>query len=167
MANVKQRKLTDSTIVEVFNNTSGVVGFRSESNRKKYRWDKPDSRRKVTLGELKDLVYSSGGFELLKECLLIKDIDVRIELGLPIEKEHILDDNDIVQLLKNGTAEDLENVLSKTNSGIREKTSAIAIELEISDLNKLEIIERYTGVDVLAQIKEKREEKNKKEKADK
>src|SRR5690606_41523295 len=99
MTNNKARKLKDTTKITVYNNSTGKVGFRCVISRKKYKWDKPDSIREVPFGDLKELAYSRGGIPLLRDALLIKDIDVRMEPGLPIEKEHILDEKDITLLL--------------------------------------------------------------------
>lgn len=150
------RKLTDSTIVEVFNNTTGTVGFRTEGKGKRL-WDKPDSVKSVTLGELKELINSAGGEKLLLECLLIKDIAVREELNLPIDPEHLLDGTDVQKLLKDDT-EKLEEILENTNDGIKEKIASVAIEQKINDTDKMELIQEHTGIDVYAAIKEKKEE---------
>lgn len=161
------RKLTDATIVEVFNNTTGAVAFNTDIKGKR-KWDKPDSVKKVTLGELKDLINSRGGERLLLECLLIKDIDIREELSLPIEAEHLLDRNDVEQLLK-GDADQIGDILEKTNSGVKEKVASVAIEQKITDTDKMEVIQEHTGVDVYSAIKEKKEEEKEvaKEKANK
>lgn len=154
----KPRKLTDSTIVEVYNNTTGIVSFMAGN--KNYKWDRADVPRKVPLGDIRELMYSAGGEKLLRECLLIKDIDVREELGLPIEKEQILDKNDISQLLSNGTTNELESVISITNDGIKDKIVSTAINEQITDTSKMEVIQKHTGIDVYAAIKEKKEQES-------
>src|SRR5690625_3693526 len=106
-----KRRLTETTKVKVFNNTTGRVSFIAGD--KKYKWDKPDVPRNVPLGHLRELMFSRGGEILLHECLLIKENDIREDLGLPFEKEHILGKQEIVELLKNGSLDELQEVLEK------------------------------------------------------
>jgi len=79
-------ELKDNLMVDVKNNSTGSVSYYSEFSRMQRKWDKPDSTKKVSLEELRELVSSSGGYELIENFLLIKDIDVREELGLPVNK---------------------------------------------------------------------------------
>ncbi|WP_372011322.1 hypothetical protein NBRC13296_12160 [Paenibacillus chitinolyticus] len=151
------RKLTDKTMVSVFNNNGGVVFYYSELNRVKRRWDKPNVDKKISLEELKELVNTAGGYELLRDDLLITDIDVREELGLPVEKEYMLDDQGIKELLGR-SQEDLEEVLSNASDAIKEKIAHVAILIQLADLNKIEVIKANTGIDILSAIQQGKED---------
>lgn len=156
-------ELNDNLMVEVINNSTGSVSYYSELARMHRKWDKPDSKKKVSLEELRELVSASGGYELLESFLLIKDMDVREELGLPVEKEYLLDDKAIKALLKK-SVEVLEETLENTSSSIKEKIAQAAIDTKLSDLDKLEVIKEQSGIDVLTAIQEKKEDE-KQEKA--
>jgi hypothetical protein len=158
-------ELKDNMMVEVINNSTGSVSYYSELSRMQRKWDKPDSKKKISLEELRELVSASGGYELLENFLLIKDMDVREELGLPVNKEYMLDEKEIKALLKK-SVDVLETTLENTSEAIREKIAQAAIDTKLSDLDKLEVIKEHSGVDVLFAIQEKKEEE-KQEKADK
>jgi hypothetical protein len=158
-------ELQDNLMVEVTNNSTGSVSYYSEFSRTLRKWDKPNSTKKISLEELRELVGSSGGYELLENFLLIKNMEVREDLGLPVNKEYMLDEKEIKAVLKK-SVDVLENTLENTSDSIKEKIAQSAIDTKLSDLDKLEVIKDHSGVDVLAAIQEKKEEE-KQEKADK
>jgi hypothetical protein len=158
-------ELKENLMVEVTNNSTGSVSYYSEFSRTLRKWDKPNSTKKISLEELRELVGSSGGYELLENFLLIKNMEVREDLGLPVNKEYMLDEKEIKAVLKK-SVDVLENTLENTSDSIKEKIAQSAIDTKLSDLDKLEVIKEYSGVDVLAAIQEKKEEE-KQEKADK
>jgi hypothetical protein len=158
-------ELKENMMVEVTNNGTGSVSYYSEFSRITRKWDKPNTTKKIPLEELRELVSASGGYELLDNFLLIKNMDVREELGLPVNKEYMLDDKEIKAVLKK-SVEVLESTLENTSESIKDKIAQTAIDTKLSDLDKLEVIKEQTGVDVLFAIQEKKEEE-KQEKADK
>jgi hypothetical protein len=158
--------LKDNLMVEVTNNSTGSVSYYSEFSRTLRKWDKPSTTKKISLEELRELVGSSGGYELLENFLLIKNMEVREELGLSVNKEYMLDEKEIKVLLKK-SVEVLENTLENTSDAIKDKIAQSAIDTKLSDLNKLELIKEHTGVDVLFAIQEKKEEEKQEKATDK
>lgn len=159
-------ELKDNLMVEVTNNSTGSVSYYSEFSRTVRKWDKPSTTKKISLEELRELVGSSGGYELLENFLLIKNMEVREELGLPVNKEYMLDEKEIKALLKK-SVDVLENTLENTSESIKEKIAQSAIDTKLSDLDKLEVIKEYSGVDVLFAIQEKKEEEKQEKATDK
>jgi hypothetical protein len=149
------RKSNTEVKVDVWNNSMGRVSFTIDG--KKTLWDKVGAKKSVDLEILKELVNITGGYTLLNEELLIKDISVREELGLPVTPGQMLDAKGITELLTKSSVE-IDTVLSDSNSGIIEKVAAEAINQKITDLDKMDVIEKYSGVDVLAAIKELKED---------
>lgn len=155
-------QLNDEMLIEVFNISTGSVSYYSELSRMKRRWDKSNALvnipKKVPLNELRELVSSSGGYELLTRGLLIKDMNIRKDLGLPIDKEYLLDDDGIKDLLTK-SPKIIRDTMKKAPKTINEKVANIAIETELSDLNKLEVIKEYSSIDCLYVIQENKETK--------
>ena len=147
----------DNKLVEVINNSTGSVSYYSEFSRMTRKWDKPDTKKNIPLEELRELVSAAGGYELLEGFLLIKDMEVREELGLPVEKEYMLDDKEIAALIKK-SASTLEDTLEVAPDTIKDKIAQSAIDSKLGDLDKLELIKEHTGIDVLAAVQEKKEE---------
>lgn len=155
--------MNENKMVEVINNSTGSVSYYSEFSRMTRKWDKPDSKKNISLEELRELVSVAGGYELLESFLLIKDMDVREELGLPIEKEYMLDDKEINSLIKKSVST-LEETLEIAPVSIKDKIAQAAIDSKLGDLDKLEIIKDHTGIDVLTAVQEKKEEDKEKAK---
>jgi hypothetical protein len=159
------KKATEKDImVEVFNNDTGSVSYYSEYNRIKRLWDKPDSVKKIELEEIKDQMNTRGGAVLFQESiLLIKDNAIREELGLSNLPEFLIDNVGVGELLKK-EVEEIKSTLENAPDTIKEKVASIAIEQEIKDMDKIEVVKDITGVDVYSAIKEKKEEKQSKKK---
>jgi hypothetical protein len=148
--------LDGKQLVEVINNSTGSVSFNPGYGRADHRWDKADSKKKIPLDDLRELVNQLGGIELLEGYLLIKDMEVREDLGLSVDKSLILEDKDIKALLKK-PIDKLTDVLENTSESIREKIAHVAIDTKLSDLDKIEVIKEYSGLDVLTVIQENKE----------
>lgn len=157
MGEIKQmaRKNIDDQKIDVWNNSQGRVSYILDG--KKYLWDKPGAKKQVKLSDLKDLVNISGGYTLLVEELLIKDVSIREELGLPVNEGQMLDSKGIAELL-NKTSSEIDSVLNESNSGIIDKVAVEAVNLSITDTDKMDVIQKHSGVDVQSAIREKKEE---------
>lgn len=146
-------------MVEVINTSSGSVGYVPEMSTVSKKWERQGATKKVKLGELRDVVGTAGGYVLFEEnILLIRDPEVREELGLPELDDYVLTDKEIKKLLKEKSLDDLEEVVQNCTDDMLDTITNTAINEEISDLNKLQLIEDYTGVDVVEAIKEHQEE---------
>jgi len=156
------KQLSDSQMVEVWNNGTGTVFYKVDDKPKRV-WDLPDSMKKIALGELRALVNMAGGFVLLAEELLVKDIAVREDLSLPTTIEMMLGREEIESLLKSDV-DALDSALENTNGVIKDKIADIAIKNKITDTEKMEVIQVHTGVDVYNAIKDAKEEAAVKEK---
>lgn len=152
-------KLTNETMVEVINTSSGSAGYIPEMSTVSKKWERQGAIKKVKLGELRDVIGTTGGYVLFSEnILLIKDEAIREELGLPELDEYVLTDKEIKDLLNTKSADDLEDVVQNCSEDMLDTITMTAIKEEVSDLNKIKVIEDYTGVDVVDAIKELREE---------
>ena len=161
MATGKKKTITNSTIVRVYNNDSGKVGYYSEVNRIRRSWEKIDSFKEITFEELRDLMNTNGGYKLLMDdILLIKDIDVRKELGLKPLRPYLESEEGIRELLI-GDINELEDALNEMAQNIREKVAHKCIQLNIKNIDVLDLVKKYSGLDVLATIQENKEDQNK------
>ncbi len=158
---VKKRVINSNTLVEVFNNDSGKVSYYSEFSRVKRNWDKTDSSKKIPFEELRDQMNTTGGSKLFEDdILLIKDIDIRKELSLKPLHKYLESDSGIKELLI-GDINHLEEALIEMSQNIKEKVAHKCIELKIKDIDVLDLIKKYSGLDVLTSIQESKEIKPK------
>jgi len=139
-------KITDKTMVKVLNNDTGSVGYTVEGVTRKF--DRINAEKNISFGELRDLFNVAGGRELFEEDLLmIKDNRVREELSLrPLDK-YIIDEAGIKQLFKS-TPKELEDVLENCTDLILEKITQTALKLPLKDVDMINLIKSYSGVDV-------------------
>ena len=153
------KKFTNDMLIEVINTSSGSVGYVPEMSTVSKKWERQGAVKKVKLGELRDVVGTVGGYVLFSEnLLLIKDAEVREELGLPELDEYVFTESEIKELLKNKSVDDLEEVVQNCTDDMLDTITTTAIKEEVSDLNKLQLIEDYTGINVVEAIKEHQEE---------
>lgn len=151
------KKITAKTMVKVFNNSTGSVGYTVDNITRKF--DKPNSFRDVEFKELQDLFNTAGGRELFSEdILLIKDNSIREELSLHPMDKYILDEKGIKELFSKSDDE-LEDVLQNCTDLILEKITQVAIDLPLNDLGKVNLVKTYTGLDIYSVIEEKKEDK--------
>ncbi|QSF43275.1 hypothetical protein [Paenibacillus tianjinensis] len=141
-------------MVEVFNNSGGTVLYVSQLNRITRRWDKDNTSKLISVEELKDLINSAGGFQLLNEDLLVKDVAIREELGLPTEEVFLLDNNKIEDLLFNGSIEELREVLATASQTVKDKIVSISVQKDLADMHKIEAIDEALGTQLYNLIKE-------------
>lgn len=155
----KKRTINNNTIVRVYNNDSGRVGYFSETSRIRRNWEKPDTPKDIPFEELRDQMNTTGGYKLfIDDILLIKDIDIRKELGLKPLHKFLESDIGIKELLT-GDTDKLEDALIEMSQNIREKVAHKCIELKIKNIDVLDLIKKYSGLDVLAFIQESKEDK--------
>lgn len=151
------KKITDKTIVKVFNNSTGSVGYTVDNVTRKF--DKPNASRDVEFKELQNLFNVAGGRELFSEdILLIKDNTIREELSLHPMDKYILDEEGIVNLF-DSSDDELEDVLQNCTDLILEKITQVAIKLPLNELSKVNLIKNYSGLDIYSVIEESKVEK--------
>lgn len=156
------KKLTDQTIVDVINNSTGAVGLMIDERTTKV-WALPNENKRLKLSELKQAIDLAGGFTIINDYLLIRDPEIRLELDLPISEEYLMGSKEIAELLTK-TPSEIDHVLCDANENIKEKIAKEAIDQKLGDLDKIEIIEKHSGIKVLSAIQEKKEDDKEKAK---
>ena len=147
-------KINDNTLFEVWNNHRSSVGYiiGGVSN----VWHTPGLMKKVKMDEVRNAFNQIGGRKLITQgALLIKDSNVRAELGLPELDEYLLDRDQMKDLLINGDLNNIEDFLQYCSNMLLTTFTQIAIELPIQDMNIARLITKYAGTDVLNVIEER------------
>ena len=105
---------------------------------------------KMSLDEdsIKNISYSPGGRAILKNYLIVKDEKLVDELALDLEPEDTFNENDIKELLTKGTYEQLEDALKYGSEGTRELIKDCAIDIRLSDNNKVKLISNFLNVNL-------------------
>lgn len=110
--------------------------------------------KEVPFEELRALSFLNGGFEILKNHLIIFDEEAAAELlNEDIEPEYYYTDKEIKYLLTEASLEELEDCLDFAPTGVIDIVKKMAIDLEIYDGRKKEAIQKKTGVNIDGAIK--------------
>lgn len=154
-------KMNSDSMVEVSNDSFSVVGYNTD----KIKRDFPvGSKRQITLGEIEEVMNIAGGEVLFREnLLLIKDPKVRTHLGLPDLDEYNLTRDQIRELLSVGNETKLEEVLQYCTDAVLGKIVQESLDMRITSFALADLIQSYSGTDVLSILKEKNEEQPVKE----
>lgn len=150
--------MTLNTICAIKNRSSSLVGYKiPEKNiRREFA---PGEVKRVTFEEIQLLSYQPGGLVLLIDFLQVNP-DVLSALGYSAEPEYYMDENQIKDLLLNGSIDEFLDCLDFAPNGVINLIKQFAVSLPLSDLQKRRALKRITGFDVdkaLIHIEEEKE----------
>ena len=140
-----------ANIYNVKNRSASMVIYRipEENIRREFA---PGEVKKISLDELTKLSYQSGGQALMANFLQWDDA-VSEALNIPTEPEYYMSEEQVVELLKNGTYEAFLDCLDFAPMGVMDLVKKYAVELPLTDNRKIEALKEKTGFDVLAALK--------------
>lgn len=121
----------------------------------------PGEVKQISHEELEKLSYRPGGVTLISSYLQIDDLEAASEFnaGRPVELEYNFDENDVADLLRNGSLDSLLDALDFAPAGVVELIKTLAVSLPLADNNKLSAIKAKTGFDAAAAIRHLEEER--------
>lgn len=143
--------LNKNTKIKVKNRNNGSIGYTIPDmhnlHRKFYAGEVKENI--ITFDELQKLSYLPGGMYILENYLVILDNDeARDTLLGQVEPEYGYTDEDVKNLLLNGSLDELLDCLDFAPVGVIELVKTLAVELEISDLRKRNAIFDKTGFNI-------------------
>ncbi len=151
--------LDDSVKVQVESIGRGSVGYQPDTNPMiRRRWNKPGIVKTVPLGEIREVITSPGGEILFRDHLLIRDIEIRKELDLPVEEEAIVGEKELGDLLSGNPAK-LKSRLPELGAENQKRLAHKAAEMKLDNMSKLQFIKEITGIDVYRLMEEKESKK--------
>jgi len=144
--------LDDKTIIEVKNRDNGHVGYYIQDLNNLRRDYAPGETKKITFEELKKLSYQPGGLKLITDFLLVNNEEAIAEILGKVEPEYYYTDEEVKELLLNGSLDALKDCIDYAPAGVRDLIKKYAVELEINDISKREAIKKMMGFDVNSAI---------------
>lgn len=143
--------MTENTLIEVTNRSDFIVGYPvPDGTNGQERIFSPGETKKITFEELKKLAWQvgQGGLVLLKEYLFINNEEaIDLILG-SVEPEYYYTEEKVKNLLLNGSVDQLLDTFDFGTEGVIDLIKKYAVDLEIPDIRKREIIQEKTGLDV-------------------
>lgn len=144
--------LDKNTLIKVVNRDNGTVGYTIPDLGNLHRNFQPREEKEVPMEELRKLSYIPGGFVLLNDCLVIKNEEAVAELLGSVEPEYHYSEEDVKKLLLYGTMDQFMDCLDFAPQGVLDLLKSLAVDLQVSDINKREAIKAKMGFDVTKAI---------------
>lgn len=139
------------TEVEVTNRKACTTGYTIEDYNLQgghlTRSFAPGETKIVTVGELESLLATQGGQRIFDNYLFVKDQEILSYLNhnQEMEPEYFYSDEDIKNLILNGSVDEFEDCLNFAPVGVVERVKQLALQLEMPDHNKRKVLFEKTG----------------------
>ena len=146
-----ENRTTETTYVEVTNRNNGITGYTLNSGME--RIFNINETKKIPLEELQEVEAMPGGEYLLRNYLMIKDKTALDYLNVEPEPEYFYTENEIKELLLNGSLDQLEDCLNFAPQGVLDILKDKAVSLEIPDMRKRDLISKTLGFNIDNAIK--------------
>lgn len=134
-------------LIEVQNRSAGTVVYRIPEDNIR-RTFAPHEKKKISLGELEKLTFQEGGKTLIADYLLLKSPEATDDLNIHTEKEYWFTEDEVIELLKNGTQDEFLDALDFAPQGVIDLIKDISVKLPLNDFNKRQAIKEKLGFDV-------------------
>lgn len=144
--------LDKDTLIEVSNRCCGSVTYIIKDLNGLQRTFFNGQSRQVPMEELRMLSYQPGGMSLLKNYLKINNEAAVKELLGETEPEYNYTEEDVKDILLNGTLDELKDCLDFAPKGIIDLIQSYAVKCKINDIQKRDAIKEITGFDVTSAI---------------
>ena len=141
--------INDEREVEVVNRWNGTVGYSiPDLGIGFHRSFAPGEVKSIPFKELYMLTNVTGGEKILKDYLVIKDYQVAKELLPNVEPEYYYSENDIRNVILNGSLDAFLDMLDFAPDGVIDIVKQIAVDLPLNDNAKRKALQDKTGFDI-------------------
>lgn len=141
----------------VKNRSASTVVYRIPEDNIRRRFI-PGETKRISYEELLHLSYQPGGRELMINFLQIQSEGVPKSLGINVEPEYRMSEQDVVELLKHGSLDQFLDCLDFAPEGVIELIKSFAVKLPLDNYEKRQALKNKTGFDVDAAIANSGEE---------
>lgn len=150
--------MTNETYFNVKNRSAGIVVYSipEDGVRREFA---PNETKRIRFQELEKLSYQSGGRELMQHFLQITNTEVLNNLNIQAEPEYYMNDEQVIDLIKNGSIEAWLDCLDFAPIGVIDLVKKYAVAVPVSDIEKRRTLKQKTGFDVDAALRHIEEER--------
>ena len=131
----------------VKNRSIGVVTYKIPDINVK-RSFMPGETKIIDYDELVKLTYQPGGRELMENYLQIKDATAIKDLDLKTEPEYNMSEEDIIELLKNGSLDEFLDALDFAPPAVIDIIKTFSVQLPLESTSKRKALKEKIGFDV-------------------
>lgn len=150
--------MSDNKMYNVKNRSAGMVVYKipEDGIRREFA---PGEMKKIADWELEKLTYITGGRELMANFLQVQSAEALDNLGIQVEPEYNLSEQDIVKLLSEGSLDEFLDCLDFAPTGVIDLIKQISVALPLNDFDKRQALKDKTGFNVSDALKHIEEEK--------
>ena len=150
--------MTKNTKIRVKNRSFGSVGYTIPDLNNLHREFEFNEQKELTYEELFKLSQVPGGMYIIENYLTIDNEEVVAALLGEVEPEYYYTAEDVEELLKAGSLDQLEDCLNFAPGGVIDLIKEIAVKLPLNDVAKRELITQKTNFNVAQAIEIAKEE---------
>lgn len=140
------REINDAELISVRNRNNGSTGYTLDNNF--HRDFNYNETKRVPFKELRELQYAPGGQFILDNYLVVEDQDALELLNMKVEPEYFYTEEKVKDILFNGSVDAVADFLDFAPLGAIDLAKKIAIEQEIPDVRKRDLISAKTGLNI-------------------
>ena len=150
--------MSDKKLYAVKNRSAGTVVYRipEDGIRREFI---PGETKQISYDELLKLSYRPGGRRLMANYLSIQSQEATASLNIHTEPEYWMDEQKIVDLIKNGSLDAWKDFLDFAPTGAIDLAKNFCVSLPLNDVAKREALKAQTGFDVTKAIELDRADK--------
>ena len=138
-------------LVKVTNRSGGTAIYKIPEHNIRREFMNGETKM-VPYEELVWLSYQPGGRNMMANALLIEEVKATKELNIRTEPEYFMTEADVINMLQNGSVEELMDALDFAPAGVVQIIKDQAVELPLYDMRKRQAILEMTGFDVTSAI---------------
>ena len=132
--------LANDKLIKVQNRDFGTVTYTIPDLNNLYREYQPNEIKQITFDELFKLSQVPGGMYIITNYLIIYDEEAVAALLGEVEPEYFYTEKQVIELMKNGTADEFEDCLNFAPSGVLDLIKDLAVKLPLNDVAKRDLI---------------------------
>ena len=140
--------ISDNKLISVQNRDFGSVGYTIPDLNNLHREFQPSEIKKIPYDELFKLSQVPGGEYIINNYLIIHDKEALSEILGEVEPEYFYKEEEIIDLMKNGSLDEFEDCLNFAPSRVKELIKDIAVKLPLNDVAKRDLILKKLGFSV-------------------
>lgn len=150
--------INGTDLIKVTNRDSGSVGYTIPDLNNLHRSFKSGETKEIQMEELRKLCFNTtAGRAVISKYLVIHNKEAVKELLNNVEPEYYYTDEDIKKLLVEGSLAQLEDCLNFGTAGVLNLVKKYAVELEIDEYSKRDLISKKLDFNIDNAIRIKRE----------
>ncbi len=139
--------IKDNDLIVVRNRNNGSTGYVLEDRGIRRTWEYGETK-KIPFEELRAFSYLTGGLYCLNNLLVIENKEALEALNMEVEPEYYYTEEDIRKMLFEGSIDAFADFLDFAPEGAIEIAKSIAINEQIPDTRKREMLSKKTGLNI-------------------